>query len=235
MQIRLGLSQISILFFEWFQMGIRQCLPPKKYLDKEEVKWNRKRSRKKNNRADIGMKRQEGGGRRGLSEEPKIILPLFHFPLLSKVMENKMVTNCEHWGKSPFFLLYDLRYGQGGLKKWPIKVTIEADIWPWITAYQILCGEENFTIECEKFKLKRNMLQLLKVFVWAILQVKPPKYLRISMQSKNTFEFDWWRLRQTAWLEVIHDPRQKVHVCKIGSTRKVNSPKVYLCIYLVGR
>ena len=184
------------------------------------------------------MKRQEGGGRGGLSEEPRIILPLFHHCIIKSDEEwEKMVTRGEHWGRAPLFLLYDLRYGQGGLNKWPIKVTIEADIWPWITAHQILCGEQNWTIECEEFKLKRNMLQLLKVFVWAILQVKPPQYLRISMRSKNTFECHWWRLRQIAWLEVIHEPRQKVHVCKIGSTRKVNSPKVYLCIlfYLVGR
>ena len=183
------------------------------------------------------MKRQEGGGRRGLSEEPKIILPLFHYSIIIKSDEKweKMVTRGEHWGRAPLFLLYDLRYGQGGLNKWPIKVTIEADIWPRITAHQILCGEQNWTIECEKFKLKRNMLQLLKVFVWAILQVKPPQYLRISMRSKNTFECHWWRLRQIAWLEVIHEPRQKVHVCKIVSTRKVNSPKVYLCIlFFVG-
>lgn len=79
------------------------------------------------------------------------------------------------------------------------------------------------------------MLQLLKVFVWAILQVKPPQYLRISMRSKNNFECHWWCLRQIAWLEVIHEPRQKVHVCKIASTRKVYSPKVYLCIlFFVG-
>ena len=164
------------------------------------------------------------------------ILPLFHYSIIkSDEKWEKMVTRGEHWGRAPLFLLYDLRYGQGGLNKWPIKVTIEADIWPRITAHQILCGEQNWTIECEEHKLKRNMLQLLKVFVWAILQVKPPQYLRISMQSKNTFECHWWRLRQIAWLEVIHEPRQKVHVCKIGSTRKVNSPKVYLCIlFFVG-
>ena len=147
----------------------------------------------------------------------------FHYsiiPLLSRVMKNEMVTSCEHWGRAPLFLLYDLRYGQGGLNKWPIKVTIEADIWPWITAHQILCGEQNWTIECEKFKLKRNMLQLLKVFVWAILQVKPPQYLRIAMQSKNTFECHWWRLRQIAWLEVIHEPRQKCMFVRLSQHEK---------------
>ena len=167
------------------------------------------------------MKRQEGGGRGGLSEEPKIILPLFHYSIIkSDEKWEKMVTRGEHWGRAPLFLLYDLRYGQGGLNKWPIKVTIEADIWPWITAHQILCGEQNWTIECEKFKLKRNMLQLLKVFVWAILQVKPPQYLRISMRSKNTFECHWWRLRQIAWLEVIHEPRQKCMFVRLSQHEK---------------
>ena len=32
----------------------------------------------------------------------------------------------------PLFCFYDLRDGQARLKKWPIKVTIAADIWPKI-------------------------------------------------------------------------------------------------------
>ena len=43
------------------------------------------------------MKRQEGGGRGGLSEEPKIILPLFHHSIIkSDEKREKMVTRGEH-------------------------------------------------------------------------------------------------------------------------------------------
>lgn len=34
----------------------------------------------------------------------------------------------------PLFCFYDLRDGQARLKKWPIKVTIAADIWPKIAS-----------------------------------------------------------------------------------------------------
>ena len=93
-----------------------------------------------------------------------------------KTLGNDFEEEAEWTKIFPLFRFYDLRDGGGRLKKWPeVKVTIPVDIFD----QRLLCCFVPLTQNWPKSQvssvnriISRKMLQLLKVFVWGILQVK---------------------------------------------------------------